>query len=100
MKVIDGQVWRGLFKTQEEMGELGQVLGKLGPYPYGNHPDGGYNLEIRATMEIADVYASLDYLVATNDLDMRAIMERRAAKLALFRQWVLTGIPVDQEPKK
>ena len=31
----DTQVWRGIHKLHEEMGELAQVLGKLGPYPGG-----------------------------------------------------------------
>ncbi len=100
MIIVDGQVWRGIHKWTEESGELSTELGKLGPYPIGPHPDGKGDLELRATMEIADVYAVLDYFTAVNGLDRQAIEERRAAKLAKFHAWKLTGIPVGQDPQR
>lgn len=84
--------WLGIFKLMEEMGELIQVLGKLGPFPSGNHPDNNGDLVGRATLEIADVYAALDYFVAANGLDNKTIAMCRAQKLEKFRYWTLTGI--------
>lgn len=87
------EVWRGIGKVIEECGELGQVLGKLIPFPDGNHPDGNGDLCARVEREIADVYAALDYFVETNGLNRREIMTCRLAKLSKFRGWGLTGLP-------
>lgn len=87
-----GQAWRGLFKLIEEMGELSQVLGKLGPFPYGNHPDGGPVLQQRLEEELADVQAAIIYFREQNKLSH--LPERCDAKLDKFRQWGLTGVPI------
>lgn len=84
--------WIGIYKLTEEMGELNQVLGKIGPFPDGEHPDGGPPLAQRAAEEMADVEAAIQYFREQNNLD--PLPERRAHKLQLFRQWGLTGVPV------
>lgn len=91
----DGMSWRGLYKLQEEMGELGQVLGKMGPFPHGGHPDGGPPLCARAEAEIADVLAALDYFVRVNRLDAGLIAAMRNVKLEKFHKWKLTGVPTE-----
>ena len=53
--------WRGIHKLTEEIGELGQVIGKLGEFPSGNHPDGGPQLRQRLEEELADVEAAILY---------------------------------------
>lgn len=67
--------WKGYYKVQEEMGELGQILGKL---VYQND---------KATIEhlheeIGDVLATLEYLVKHNNLDRTKIHKRFQMKLA------------------
>lgn len=86
------ELWRGIHKLQEEMGELAQVLGKLGPFPEGEHPDGERPLKERCEDEIADVFAALGYFIVTNGLDYEKITERRDEKTAKFIEWGLTGI--------
>lgn len=66
--------WKGYYKVQEEMGELGQILGKL---VYQND---------KATIEhlheeIGDVLATLEYLVKHNKLDRTKIHNRFQMKL-------------------
>lgn len=85
--------WRGIFKLQEELGELGQVLGKLGPFPSGDHPDGGPPLRQRLEDEIADVAAAISYFAHHGGLDADRMADRCDRKLALFEKWGLTGIP-------
>ena len=86
------ELWRGIHKLQEEMGELAQVLGKIGPFPTGEHPDGERPLKERCEDEIADVFAALGYFIVTNGLDYEKITERRDEKTAKFIEWGLTGI--------
>jgi NTP pyrophosphatase (non-canonical NTP hydrolase) len=81
----------GGFKLMEEMGELTQALGKVGPFPAEPHPDGGPPLKDRIEQEMADVLAAINYYVEANGLSEQAIMERAGKKLALFRKWKLTG---------
>ena len=85
--------WRGIFKLTEECGEVLQLLGKIGPFPDGAHPDGKGDLAPRISDEVADLYAALDYFVEKNSLDTNAIQDRRAAKKSKFDEWGLTGIP-------
>lgn len=87
--------WKGIFKIVEESGELLQVLGKMGPFPDGDHPDGAGDLKIRAEREVADLYAALDYFVQANGLSETFIDARRAEKLDKFNNWGLTGIPTE-----
>lgn len=91
------EYWKGIFKVQEECGELVQALGKAGPFPVGDHPDGAGAMAPRLQDEIADVYAALDYFVTENrsQLDFDAINKRRTKKRDQFRAWGLDGIMKD-----
>lgn len=86
-------MWMGLPKVVEETGELLQVLGKLVPFPEGDHPDGKDNLERRLEMELGHVLAAIDYLVIHNGLDRGAIQYHAATKAELYKHWGLTGVP-------
>lgn len=85
--------WRGLFKVVEECGELLQVLGKLGPFPSGEHPDGKGHLKPRIEDEIADLAAATSYFGETNGLDLERARGRARRKHEQFREWGLTGVP-------
>lgn len=85
--------WAGYCKVLEECGELTAVLGKLGPYPDGEHPDGAGNLIRRIEEELADVIAACTYFKDENGLDTQFIADRIERKLQTYREWVLTGIP-------
>lgn len=81
----------GFFKLQEEMGELNQVLGKIGAFSdTEQHPDGGPPLTERAEDELADVMAACHYFAEINDLDKARIVDRCQDKLSKFRHWGLT----------
>lgn len=92
--------WTGYCKVIEEGGEvikemsaLITVLGKLGPYPDGKHPDGKGDLIRRIEEEIADVIASTTYFAENNNLDLEFIKARIAMKKQTYAEWVLTGVP-------
>lgn len=85
--------YRGFFKLQEEMGELNQALGKLGPFPHGRHPDGGKDLRKRVEDELADVSAAITYFASKNGLTVSH--DRQVMKLRMFEEWGLTGIPME-----
>lgn len=84
--------WKGIFKVQEEMGELAQVLGKLAVFPTGLHPDGKGPLKPRLEEEIGDVLAAISYFMTENGLDHAAIDKRLLEKHAKFKEWGLSGI--------
>lgn len=84
--------WRGIHKLQEEIGELGQVLGKIGAYPVGRHPDGGPPLLDRAEEELADVIAAAHFFIQANQLDHEKILARIDEKFAKFKHWNLPGV--------
>lgn len=86
------EFWRGIGKLVEEMGEVAQLLGKLIPFPDGNHPDGKGQLRERLEDEIADLYAALDYFVSENKLDFAKISFRTDEKLNRFKNWHLSCI--------
>jgi len=69
------------------------VLGKLGAYPDGDHPDGAGNLVDRLHDEIADVLAACTYFAQLNNLDLRYIANRKTKKEETYKKWVLTGVP-------
>jgi hypothetical protein len=84
---IGSTIWPGLSKVSEEMGELGQVLGKLlGTGGVISHWDGS-NLKDRLIEEIGDLSAALRFFVEENNLDADALGARHDQKLALFRKW-------------
>lgn len=77
----------GLAKLTEELGELGQVVGKLIAYPDGDHPDGGKYLNARLEDEIADVIAACMFVVEAHKLNGSFVTERVEKKLERFIQW-------------
>lgn len=98
-------MWFGIGKLIEEIGELGQIVGKLIPFPNGEHPDGKANLRERLVDEIADTRAALEYFAKANLSrdELVAIDSRAALKFAKFSEWGLTGIPAtptDRLPEK
>ncbi|MGZ8364784.1 MAG: hypothetical protein ACXWWG_00565 [Nitrospira sp.] len=86
-------MWQGLPKLVEEMGELQQVLGKLIPFPEGEHPDGAKHLKLRLEEELGHVLAAIEYLIIFNALDRGAIQAHGNLKLELYKHFGLTGVP-------
>lgn len=82
--------YKGIFKLTEECGEVLQIIGKLGPFPHGRHPDGGEDLRVRLEKELADLQAAILYFQIENKLN--PMKGRREVKLANFKQWGMTGI--------
>jgi hypothetical protein len=82
--------WRGIHKLQEEMGEVLQLLGKVGAFPVEEHPDGGGCLKVRLECEIADLEAALSYFKMVNHI--RTYRSRRLDKYRQFVAWGLSGI--------
>lgn len=78
---------KGLAKLAEELGELGQVVGKKLAYMDGDHPDGGPDLNERMLEEMADVTAAMVMVADKFGLDRTRIQQRVEAKLALFIRW-------------
>lgn len=84
---IGSDIWPGVSKLIEEMGELHQVLGKLiATGGEAQHWDGS-NLRERLVEEMGDVRAALSFVAAVNDLDPDAIHRRHFTKSVLFNQW-------------
>lgn len=77
----------GLSKLIEEIGELGQVCGKVLAYGLGEHPDGKGELKERLEEELADVEASIYFVTEVLELDSQFTAQRAARKLGLFRAW-------------
>ena len=87
--------WAGLSKLVEEMGELGQVIGKLvGTGGEAHHWDGS-DLRERLHEEIGDVMAAIRFFAEVNRLDSARILARAESKFARFVQW--QGAP-EQQP--
>ena len=84
---IGGTTWPGISKLIKEMGELGQVIGKL----IATHGDPGHwdgsDLVERLHEELGDVEAAIQFLKEVNGLDQDQIDARREKKVALFRTW-------------
>jgi NTP pyrophosphatase (non-canonical NTP hydrolase) len=77
---IGSDLWPGLSRLVEELGELSQVAGKL----IGNggetaHYD-GTDLRARLAEEIADVLAAMSFVADSNGLDHQEIEKRAEAK--------------------
>lgn len=89
---IGQEVWPGLGKLVEEMGELNQVLGKLiGSEGKTNHFD-GTDLSIRLKEEIADVHAALIFFCNRNDISIDSIAGRSTHKHHQFCVWHEEGL--------
>lgn len=82
----------GFFKVVEECGELLTVMGKLGPFPSGDHPDGAGHLYPRIQDELADVRAATKYFARHGGFNVAAIDAREANKVSRFEGWGLTGL--------
>lgn len=82
----------GLSKLTEEIGELGQVIGKMLQYPELQmdatrfHPD-GTNLRLRLEDEMADVCAAIRFAMVKLDLDVTRIYSRQVEKESKFNKW-------------
>lgn len=92
----------GLAKLAEEIGELGQVVGKRLQYPDGPHPDEHREkpLDERMEDEIADVVAACWFVVQKRGLDRGKIGARLLEKKALFAKWDMEPGDVVSKPFK
>lgn len=85
---IGSNVWPGLAKLLEEMGELGQVLGKVMAC---DGPDAVYwdgtSLRPQLLEEMGDVQAALLFFLEHNDLSRTDLHLRANMKLDKFRHW-------------
>ncbi len=81
--------WPGTSKLIEELGELGQVLGKLIAVDGDAEHHWSGNLRLKLVDEIADVVAAARFFVSENmtEEETRFIAERIEHKLATFRKW-------------
>lgn len=87
--------WPGLFKVAEECGELLQILGKLGAYPDGDHPDGKGPLQDRLIEELGDVLWVVQRFAIDNDI-ASAVRERARHKDDVTAMWNLAGLPAER----
>lgn len=88
---IGSEVWPGVSKLIEEMGELTQVLGKLiATHGAAEHWD-GTDLGDRLYDEVGDVLAAVAFFGSANRLDQGRIKERVDRKLEAFADWHLAG---------
>jgi NTP pyrophosphatase (non-canonical NTP hydrolase) len=84
---IGSETWPGISKLVEELGEVAQVAGKLiATGGAAEHWD-GTNLRVRLEDELADLEASIAFVIRRNQLDSGRMAERRDAKLRLFNDW-------------
>lgn len=81
--------WPGTSKLIEEIGELGQVLGKLIAVEGDAEHHWSGNLRLKLVDELADVVAAARFFTAENMTaeEVRFIAERVEHKLATFRKW-------------
>lgn len=90
---IGGKVWPGTSKLIEEMGEVGQVLGKLiGSHGETAHYDGS-NLRDRLVEELGDLRAAITFFCDMNmsEAERYRIHERALKKQGVFEQWHKDG---------
>jgi len=84
------QEWPGVAKVIEEMGELGQVLGRImavhGAPAFLDVPP--TDLRAQFVRELADLRAAIDFCSGELTRDERGLFaERRTTKLQLFQKW-------------
>lgn len=96
---IGSNIWPGLAKLMEEMGELQQVLGKVMACtgPNAIYWD-GTSLVPRIQEEMADVRASIIFFCKANGLDKQFIHDRADEKLVKFRHWQYDQEVFDRSP--
>lgn len=90
---IGGKLWPGTSKLVEEMGEVGQVLGKLiGSHGVVEHYDGS-NLRDKLVEELGDLLAAIAFFGEQNLTaeEKERITERTEKKYARFEQWQREG---------
>lgn len=87
MFAIGDADWPGISKLQEEIGEVGQVCGKLVGTRGRIQDWDGSNLKLRLEEELADSMAASMFVITHCDLDKEAISRRTAAKLVIFEKW-------------
>jgi len=81
------KVWPGLAKLVEESGEVGQIAGKImAVFGSATYYD-GTNLEAELEKELADLQASITFLIAERKLDVAAIENRKQEKLLKYYRW-------------
>ena len=79
----------GLSKLTEEVGELGQVVGRLMQglaIGMDKHWDGDEHKR-RLVEEMADVYAAIHFVISANDLDREEFFRLWNDKLQTFYGW-------------
>jgi NTP pyrophosphatase (non-canonical NTP hydrolase) len=93
---IGSDVWPGLGKLVEELGELQQVAGTLLAFPDGEHPDDdGTRLEFRLADEMGDVLAAVEFVAEHSPGVSRSHVRWRAEqKLRRFEHWHAGGTEV------
>jgi NTP pyrophosphatase (non-canonical NTP hydrolase) len=84
---IGSDVWPGVSKFIEEVGEALQVFGKL--VATGGELDhwDGTNLRTRIEDELADVYAAVKFVIDHNDIDEEYVLARADKKVRQFNEW-------------
>jgi NTP pyrophosphatase (non-canonical NTP hydrolase) len=89
---LGSRVWPGLSKLTEEMGEVGQVVGKiLGNEGRPIHYDGS-DLIKRMGEEIADLSAATRVFIQLNGYDGSWVLAREQQKYHLFLKWHLDNL--------
>lgn len=95
MFAIGDKEWPGISKLAEEIGEVGQIIGKLmGTGGKIEHWDGEGNLDARLIAEMADVYAAITFVMRNNfkdEVDRSRFNDRAEAKIKLFEGWHAKG---------
>lgn len=86
-RMLPGSPWAGLGKLIEEAGETITVAARLIGAPNSAAHLSEPVLREKLEYEIADLLASIDFVIAENDLDERMIATRRAMKLDRFNRW-------------
>lgn len=80
--------WPGIAKLIEEMGEVGQVVGRLMALHGQLATLGGIDVKRDLVKELADLQAAIDFVMGERTREERGVFtERRSTKLALFQKW-------------
>lgn len=84
------KIWPGISKLIEEIGELAQACGKGVMTNFEDKPDWHkdyVNQRRHLEEEMADVIASIVFVVDANGLDKKFISQRVEEKLVKFENW-------------